>query len=374
MATYAVSVVMATYNRKSMLIDLLRDFAAQEGIEQTAFEIIVVDDGSREPVRRDVEALHPPYRVRVLEQTNSGQAVARHRGILAAEGDLVVIVDDDMRVPPEFLAAHREAHAAGIDVVLGLIEPSWMPTALFERWHACQLERFAQAVIAGRRRVQGEDLATGNVSFPRQLYLEVGGFDTSLTRSEDRELGLRLAQAGARLGLSARARSVNYTDHANLEIWLKHNFDYGVNDVRICRKHPQAENSDPWKFIFHMQPIARPWLCLAVLWPSMAGALVRALIGASMIADRAGLERLAFAGTALTWGMTYFRGVRAESGSALAAAHGLLAYLRKRQRAERGRSKADYPTAGFAGARAGRPQASASLTPAASGPNRESAA
>lgn len=328
-----LSVVIATYNRPDGIVEVLRDLDAQEGFAPGAFEVVVVDDGSAVPVRARVEALALRYPVRVEAQANAGQAAARHRGMTLARGAIVVVLDDDMRLAPTFLAAHRAAHAAGADVVQGAIVPPDGPMPLYERWHAEQLTRMARDIADGVIRYHGDHMATGNISLRRQWYFDVGGFDRDLKRSEDRDLGIRLERAGARLAFSADARSVHHSDHASLASWLRRSFDYGVYDTRIARKHPDVARVDPWSFLFAVNPVSRPVLATAVVAPWAGKAVSRTALAAALLADRLRLRRLAMAGTTFVYGLEYFRGVRAAAGSIPGAARGLGRYLVKRSRA-----------------------------------------
>src|SRR5688500_12843196 len=193
-----LSVVVATYNRANLLRDLLDDLEKQT-LSPASFEVLIVDDGSKTPVKPVLEGIATSYARRVIEQANAGPAAARHRGIVEARADVILIVDDDMRLPHALLEEHLRRHRQGHSVVLGHIRAaaclSQMP--LFERFHAQQLDRQVAAFRAGVP-ARGVHLCTGNVSFRRAEYLAVGGFDRSLARSEDRDLGIRLEQAGAR--------------------------------------------------------------------------------------------------------------------------------------------------------------------------------
>src|SRR5207253_2107414 len=83
--------------------------------------VVVVDDGSRPPAGPRLRELRLPYRLVALEQENAGAGAARHSAAEAARGDLLIIVDDDMELPPEFLAEHLRAHEGGAPrAVLGL--------------------------------------------------------------------------------------------------------------------------------------------------------------------------------------------------------------------------------------------------------------
>ncbi len=321
-----VSVVISTYNRLELLQELL-DALGRQRLPADRFEVVIVDDGSKVPVAPALERRADPYRLTVVTQANAGAAAARHAGILKATGEIVVVTDDDMLVPPEFLERHLAAHDAGYTLVLGHIayDESLADKALFERFHAEQLALFVKRYTEHPTDVHGVMVCTGNVSFRRADYLAVGGFDRSLDRSEDRELGVRLQKAGAKLFFARDAVTTNRSDHTDLSVWRKRNFNYGVYDSRIHHKHPDLPDTDPWHFIFLVNPVSRGLLMLSALAPTVGERLSRAAYGVAEALDKRrevhpALERAAIAGATLSYGLDYFRGVRHEAGSLSSAA------------------------------------------------------
>ena len=329
-----VSVVVATYNRGPLLRRLIDDLERQS-LASDRFDVTVVDDGSREPAKDILAGMKPRFALRVERQDNQGPGAARDRGVKVSKQPLVVFIDDDMELPTDFLEAHLDAIAGGLSVVQGLIapDPGLDDMPIFERFHADQLERFIASVGQGTAVVRGVDLCTGNLSMLRSAYEGVGGFDKSLGRSEDRELGVRLESAGEKLGLSARAKTTHRSDHASLEVWRTRAFNYGVYDHRISEKHEQIETADPWRFWFMVNPVSRPLLLAATGLPFVGKRLADVSIHAAMAFDRLGIERLAIAGTTLCYGLEYFRGVREDCGSLTETASDFVRYLGKRQKA-----------------------------------------
>lgn len=318
---FSVSVIISTFNRLPLLQELL-DALGKQTLGTERFEVVVVDDGSREPVAPALSMRRDAYKLTVLTQANAGAAAARHAGIMQATGEVVVITDDDMLVPPEFLAEHVAAHEAGNTVVLGQIaaDQTVGEKPLFERFHAEQLARFVARFKDEPTAVRGVMVCTGNVSFRRDEYLAVGGFDKSLGRSEDRELGVRLQKAGARLYFAQKAVTTHRSDHTDLSVWMKRNYNYGVYDSRIHHKHPDRLDADPWHFLFLVNPLSRGLLLAAVAAPTVGKLLSQAAYKASEVVDRGralhpAFERVAIAGATLTYGLEYFRGVREEAGS-----------------------------------------------------------
>ena len=79
---------------------------------------------------------------------------------------------------------------------------------------------------------------SGNVSLPAALFQKVGGFDPSLDRREDYELGLRLLKSGARFRYVPAALGQHYII-TDLAIRLRHTRQEGMADVRIGQRHPE---------------------------------------------------------------------------------------------------------------------------------------
>lgn len=325
-----ISVVVATYNRAALLRELIADLEKQT-LPPHAFEVLIVDDGSKTPVKPALDGAKTSFALRIIEQSNAGPAAARHHGITEARADVILIVDDDMRLPEALLEEHLRRHRAGYSVVLGHIRsaPHLKEMPLFERFHAQQLDRQVAAFRSGVQ-ARGVHLCTGNVSFRRSDYLAVGGFDRTLARSEDRDLGIRLERAGARFTFAEDAYTVHESDHTSLEVWLKRAFLYGIYDSRIGAKHTDVPSVSPWRFLFLVHPVSRPLLLAATAVPSAGKVAARRLMAFCDWLDEQGLERAALKGTTLVYGIEYFRGMREQAGSLLGAARGLVAYTKNR--------------------------------------------
>jgi GT2 family glycosyltransferase len=324
-----VSVVIATYNRGEAVALLLHQLAEQS-LEPSRFEVVVVDDGSAVAVAPALRALSPPYTMLVLSQTNAGPAAARHNAISHARGDIVVVVDDDMHVGPTFLAEHIAAHPAGTRrVVLGPIRPrSGDRLPLFERCHLALVRKLEERVRTGRTVLRGTYLYTGNVSFRRDDYLAVGGFDTSFRISEDAELGVRLDLAGAEFRFADGATAWHASDHTSLKAWMGRSMAYGGADSRVSEKHPGLQWANPWRFLFLMHPASRALLLASALIPWAMRPIAWLGIYVSLGLGWLGAERVAIAGATVVYGLQYFAGVRAHAGSLKSTMRSLTRYYR----------------------------------------------
>jgi serine acetyltransferase/GT2 family glycosyltransferase len=325
-------VVIATYNRADAAEQLLRQLATQS-LPASEFEVVVVDDGSTEPAEPRLRRLTLPYALTIVTQPNGGPAAARHQGALHARAELLVVVDDDMRVGPDFLEAHVAAHPPGArNVVLGWIRAA--PGAagpLFERYQASLRERQAAELRAGRSTLCGTNLYAGNVSLRREDYFAVGGFDPAFRLSEDAELGTRLEAAGCAFHFSERASSLHASDHASLATWVRRSMAYGAADSRVAEKHPDVPSADPWRFLFMVGPVSRPLLLASALMPAGGRALAHVVMAVARALAGVGLERAALAGATLVYGLLYYAGVGTYAGSRRGALRRLARHLRGRR-------------------------------------------
>ncbi|MGQ0504861.1 MAG: exopolysaccharide biosynthesis glycosyltransferase EpsD [Myxococcaceae bacterium] len=312
-----LSVVVATFNRKDLIIRLVKQLGKQT-LPPSQYEVVVVDDGSSESPKQALEALKVPCGLTVVEQKNAGAAAARHRGVLEAKGKVVIITDDDMQVEPMFVERHLRHHLSGPPkCVLGRIhpDPGLASMPIFERWYAYLLDKHVATLKSGRTPIPGTALFTGNVSMRREDYLAAGGFDLALGQSEDSELGLRLEQHGVEFIFDEQAFTLHGSDHTSYEKWLRRAHRYGAFDHRIAQKHPNVNHASPYRFLFSLNPLARPLLVAALVAPDASEPVSSAAMKASELLDKAGLERLAFMGTSVVYTMEYYRGLREECGS-----------------------------------------------------------
>ena len=110
-----VSVVIPTYKHANFVLETLDSVFAQTF---TDFEVIVVNDGSPDNTAAVLRPMIASGKIRYIEQPNRGQAAARNRGILAANGEYIALLDDDDLWEPDKLQWQIEALRDRRDCVL----------------------------------------------------------------------------------------------------------------------------------------------------------------------------------------------------------------------------------------------------------------
>ena len=116
-----ISLVVPFYNEEEGIDSFYRAIVpTMEGIPGMAFEVVCVDDGSRDRTLELLVALsRKDSRFRVVELSrNFGKEAALTAGIDAAEGAAVVPIDADLQDPPELIPVLVEEWRKGADMVL----------------------------------------------------------------------------------------------------------------------------------------------------------------------------------------------------------------------------------------------------------------
>ncbi|MFQ5852057.1 MAG: glycosyltransferase family A protein, partial [Candidatus Binatia bacterium] len=124
-----MSIIIATRNRFEQLRDLLRSLAVQETHGTFIFEVLVVDNGSKDETRGVVKELSArfPASLRYAYAEQPGKSLALNVGIQQSRGNILVFTDDDILTTPNWLHALWACFAeAEADAVTGRVLPLWI--------------------------------------------------------------------------------------------------------------------------------------------------------------------------------------------------------------------------------------------------------
>ena len=194
-----VSVVLPTYRREELLCAALEDVLA---FKYPDLEIIVVDQTPEHApgTRAFLDAVAD--RVRLIRQPRPHVVTALNAGVAAARGEIVLFLDDDVRIAdPDFVRAHAQNYAdPAIGGVAGRVvdaatraESRWDPRSgdpVFGFFHTSWNHRTRARVYTA---------PGSNMSFRRELLLRLGGFDERFVGNAFRfenDFVLRVHRAG----------------------------------------------------------------------------------------------------------------------------------------------------------------------------------
>jgi len=150
---YSISVVVPVYNSRDTLAPLVDRLKATLVPVTSGFEIVLVNDGSRDQSWGRIEELVETHQeVRGINlMRNYGQHNALLCGIRAAVFDIVVTIDDDLQHPPEEIPILLDKLSEGYDVVYGT--PKELPHSLWRNFMSRFTKR-SMALAMGIKNIQ----------------------------------------------------------------------------------------------------------------------------------------------------------------------------------------------------------------------------
>ncbi len=235
-----VSLIVPTHNKVGLLRRTLVSLENQT-FPRDRFEILVIDDGSTDGTAEFLAGYAGPLTVMpVRHEANRGRAAARNAGLNEARGDLVVFLDDDMEVVPEFLESHVSLHHAapgtvGIGNVVNAPEVSDSPIVRYMSTRGAQK-------IQGRGDLPWKYFSTNNSSVRMSDLRNSGFFDEDFVTYgfEDLELGYRLFRNGLRFRFAGTARTFHIHYHDLNDVLGKKYLSGRSSLALMFAKHPET--------------------------------------------------------------------------------------------------------------------------------------
>ena len=238
-----VSVVIPLYNKAPHVERAIRSVLGQTW---TAFELIVVDDGSTDEGAAIVESLGDK-RIRLIRQTNQGVSAARNRGISAANTEWIGFLDADDEWAPEFLQTVLSARvrcptAKLIGSAYSVVDKAGRAERLrFENVpnDVGLINNWFEAAI------KHNPICPSSVLIKKEVFDLLGGFPVDLRRGEDEFMWCKIALAYD-LAFVHDALVTRYRDAVNRTSGLPVLYDFPL----IEYMRDQEIRPDPGKAYF----------------------------------------------------------------------------------------------------------------------------
>ncbi|MEO8659853.1 MAG: glycosyltransferase [Bryobacteraceae bacterium] len=273
-----ISFVIPTTGLKPQLPRALRGISAlrQEG---ATTEVVVVFDGARKRwSAAELARCTGEARLVVLEQEAGGPARARNLGARSASGELLVFLDDDCYLEPDFLETLMTEIREGSGNIGGGIPAIPEVANLWSGASHIVVEAFIESQTS-----KGEIgfLPSQNLAVWRSDWERSGGFDETFAWAggEDREFCVRWLAQGGRLGRFEKARYVH--DHPlQMRSYFRKHREYGAAAARLGRRGRPV----PGRFVvglFKRMLHVRPWFKAVPLAFALLVSQVAAITGAA---------------------------------------------------------------------------------------------
>jgi len=184
-----VSVVIAAYNCAGYLPDAVESVRSQTYED---YEVIIVDDGSTDETWRAIEELAASWpRIRPLRAEHAGTPANKNRGMFAARGEWIALLDaDDIWLPEklqrcmDFLAEHPDLSIVYTPMAVARLDTGEVIKGHSKKCHAGRLtEKIFHSIFV-------HDPA---VVFHRRVLDECGGMDEEMLVGSGHEFWLRVS-------------------------------------------------------------------------------------------------------------------------------------------------------------------------------------
>lgn len=235
MSSPLLSVVICTHNPRAAF--LARTIAAlrEQSPPRSDWELLVVDNASAPPVASTLDVSWHPA-ARIISEPKIGVAWARVRGIAEARGELILFVDDDNLLAPDYFARVVEIAAAWPQLGLwgcGNYEPEWetppaphltdylsclaVHRAPRDRWSNQLFDYPATPATAGMcvRTTVARHYATEFANNPRRRALGRSG--GGLGACEDHDLAFTAIPLGHGIGVFTSLRMIHLMPTARVQ-------------------------------------------------------------------------------------------------------------------------------------------------------------
>ncbi len=232
------SIVIPAYNA-SGTIDACLHALLHQTVARDRYEVIVVDDGSRD----DTAARASAHGVRVIRQENQGPAAARNHGASLAQGTLLLFTDADCEPTPTWLAEMTDVFA---DPTVQAAKGAYLTRQRSLTARFAQLE-FEERYTMLDRHTSIDMIDTYSAAFRTATFRALGGFDPAfpMANNEDTDLSYRLAATGARMVFVRRA--LVYHQHpASLKKYLRVKYWRGYWRMVVYKRYPDKLAKDTY--------------------------------------------------------------------------------------------------------------------------------
>jgi glycosyltransferase involved in cell wall biosynthesis len=206
---------------------------------QERFELVVVDDGSKDGTSDFIKNLETPFDVQYHFQENQGPGAARNRAMSVARGEYFIFIDSDVILPPDYLLAidrHLEAHDWEAFGGPDSSHPSFSPLL-----HAINYS-MTSFIGTGGTRGKSESVTrfyprSFNMGIHRSVYETIGGMN-DLRHGQDMDYSARIYRSGFKVGLIPEA-VVFHKRRTSIRKFFKQIFNWGIARINLGRQYPE---------------------------------------------------------------------------------------------------------------------------------------
>jgi glycosyltransferase involved in cell wall biosynthesis len=225
----SISIIIPALNEEKMIGRCLESLT-RLAFAHERFEVLVIDNGSRDKTLAIAESFKDPLNLKILQQAGVRISALRNLGARAATGEILAFLDADCLAPADWLDRILALATAGGAGVLGAHyllpqDSSWVGRT----WH-----RYHEAPKSG----EVSHVPAGDLIMRREDFLKLGGFDESIQTNEDYELCDRARKAGMQVRAFPQIGVVHLGTAQSLRMFFRKQAWHGTHVIKVFLRDP----------------------------------------------------------------------------------------------------------------------------------------
>jgi glycosyltransferase involved in cell wall biosynthesis len=224
MSAVSISIIIPALNEEKMIGRCLESLTGL-AFARDRFEVLVVDNGSRDKTVSIADSFKDRLNLKVLQQVGVCISALRNLGAHSAAGDILAFLDADCLARADWLdRIFTLAHADGAGVLgahyLLPEDSSWVGRT----WH-----RYQEAPKSG----EVSHVPAGDLIMRREDFLKLGGFDETIQTNEDYELCDRARKAGMRVQAFPQIGVIHLGTAQSLRMFFRKQAWHGTHVIKV---------------------------------------------------------------------------------------------------------------------------------------------
>ncbi len=238
-----ISIVVAIFNRKDELFELLNSLIAQTDKD---FEVIIVDDGSFVDLLPTVETFKEMLNIQYFKKANSGPGLSRNYGANRAKNDWLVFVDSDVIVEKNYIENIKKNLENTDCAAFGGADKAHKGFNLLQKAISYSMTSvFTTGGIRGSKKaVTRFQPRSFNMGVNKEIFLKIGGF-SEMRIGEDPDLSMTIWENGYQTAFFDDI-GVYHKRRTDLGKFSKQVYQFGCARPILNQRHPDYVKPTFW--------------------------------------------------------------------------------------------------------------------------------
>lgn len=239
----SLSVIIAVYNRKDELSELLTSLSEQSDKD---FEVIVVDDGSLEDLASVISWFENKLSIQYVKKENSGAGLSRNQGAKMARNTWLIFLDSDVVVPKDYILNVKKNLIENPADAFGGADKANANFSHLQRAISYSMTSILTTggIRGNKKSINKFQPRSFNMGVRKDIFLEVGGF-SEMRIGEDPDLSMTLWERCYKT-LFYENIAVYHKRRTDLMKFSKQVYNFGVARPILNQRHPQYNKITFW--------------------------------------------------------------------------------------------------------------------------------